>query len=80
VVNQRAEARVGEVVSVLIERIDGDLIEGRAAHQGPEVDGVTYLEVNRESDPSSHRVGQYLDAMVMASDGADLIVRPLGGK
>lgn len=80
VVNQRAEARVGELVSVLIERIDGDLIEGRAAHQGPEVDGVTYLEVNRESDPSSYRVGQYLDAMVTDSDGADLVVRPLGGK
>src|SRR4051795_11675080 len=40
---QRAEERVGEQVEVLVERTaDGD-VEGRAAHQGPEVDGSTFL-------------------------------------
>ena len=36
-VSLRASARIGENVRVLIE--DEDLQEGRAAHQGPEVDG-----------------------------------------
>ena len=39
----RAEARIGETVEVLVESIDGDTAEGRAAHQGPEVDGSTTL-------------------------------------
>jgi ribosomal protein S12 methylthiotransferase len=77
VVNQRAESRIGEEVSLLIERIDDDLVEGRTAHQGPEVDGVTYIETSLGDSDSIYRVGQYLDAMVVASDGADLIVRPL---
>ena len=37
-VSQRAEARIGEKVQVLVEEVDGEII-GRAAHQGPEVDG-----------------------------------------
>ena len=38
-VSLRAQARIGETVRVLIE--DEELQEGRAAHQGPEVDGTT---------------------------------------
>ena len=40
---QRAEERIGEEVVVLVESIDEDGIVGRAAHQGPEVDGTTTL-------------------------------------
>ena len=42
-VAQRAEERVGEVVEVLVEEVDAEAgtAEGRAAHQGPEVDGST---------------------------------------
>jgi ribosomal protein S12 methylthiotransferase len=41
--SQRAEERIGEVVEVLVESTaDGEVV-GRAAHQGPEVDGSTYL-------------------------------------
>jgi ribosomal protein S12 methylthiotransferase len=64
--NQRAEDRVGERVRVLVERVDGQAIEGRAAHQGPEVDGTTRIEV-----PAS--VGDFVDAVVVATDGVDLI-------
>jgi hypothetical protein len=39
---QRAEERVGSVVDVLVDRVDGE-VEGRAAHQAPEVDGSTTL-------------------------------------
>ena len=41
---QRAEERIGEQVEVLVESLDGpaEAVEGRAAHQGPEVDGSTH--------------------------------------
>ena len=40
---QRAEERIGETVEVLVESVDDGEVVGRAAHQGPEVDGSTYL-------------------------------------
>lgn len=68
-VSVRASARIGETVRVLIE--DRELQEGRAAHQGPEVDGSTsFIETNFE-------VGQYVDAVVVDSMGADLVARAL---
>ena len=64
-VSVRAQARIGETVRVLIE--DAELQEGRAAHQGPEVDGTTsFIGTNFE-------VGQYIDAEVVDSMGADLV-------
>ena len=68
-VSLRASARIGENVRVLIE--DRELQEGRAAHQGPEVDGTTsFIGTNFE-------VGQYIDAVIIDSMGADLVARPL---
>ncbi len=68
-VSQRATARIGETVRVLIE--DSELQEGRAAHQGPEVDGTTsFIDTN-------FQVGQYIDAVIIDSMGADLVARPL---
>ena len=68
-VSLRAAARIGENVRVLIE--DAELQEGRAAHQGPEVDGTTsFIGTNYE-------VGQYIDAVIIDSMGADLVARPL---
>jgi len=68
-VSMRAAARIGEHVRVLIE--DLELQEGRAAHQGPEVDGTTsFIDTNFE-------VGQYIDAVIIDSMGADLVARPL---
>ena len=45
---QRALDRVGETVEVLVDGLDDDEghLVGRAAHQGPEVDGVTLLPVS----------------------------------
>jgi ribosomal protein S12 methylthiotransferase RimO len=64
-VSHRAQARIGEHVRVLIE--DAELQEGRAAHQGPEVDGTTsFIGTN-------FAVGQYVDAVVVDSMGADLV-------
>ena len=66
-VAQRAEDRVGDTVEVLVESVDGGLAEGRAAHQGPEVDGTTTVTGARA------RVGDIVAARVTGSDGADLI-------
>jgi ribosomal protein S12 methylthiotransferase RimO len=68
-VSARAQARIGETIRVLIE--DSELQEGRAAHQGPEVDGTTtFIGTN-------FAVGEYVDAIVIDSMGADLVARPL---
>ena len=68
-VSLRAQARIGENVRVLIE--DADLQEGRAAHQGPEVDGTTTFI------GTDFAGGQYVDAVVIDSMGADLVAKPL---
>ena len=68
-VSLRAQARIGENVRVLIE--DAELQEGRAAHQGPEVDGTTSFI------GTDFTVGQYVDAVVIDSMGADLVAKPL---
>ncbi len=74
---QRAEDRVGERVDVLVERVDpGDCTaEGRAAHQGPEVDGTTTLT----AVPIGTRAGDVLPATVVGTDGVDLEARVLPG-
>jgi ribosomal protein S12 methylthiotransferase len=68
-VSLRAQARIGENVRVLIE--DAELQEGRAAHQGPEVDGTTTFI------GTDFVVGQYVEAVVIDSMGADLVAKPL---
>jgi tRNA A37 methylthiotransferase MiaB len=68
-VSSRAQARIGEHVRVLIE--DADLQEGRAAHQGPEVDGTTTFI------GTDFKVGQYVDAVVVDSMGADLVAKAI---
>jgi len=68
-VAQRAEDRVGETVEVLVEEVSGDgTFEGRAAHQGPEVDGSTTV-----TGAGTAVVGSILTATVVGTDGADLV-------
>jgi ribosomal protein S12 methylthiotransferase len=68
---QRAEERIDEELMVLVEEtVDGD-VTGRAAHQGPEVDGMTTLV------GSPARVGDLVRAVVVKSDGVDLVATPL---
>ena len=73
-VSQRAEDRIGERVEVLLESTDGSTGEGRAAHQGPEVDGCTTLG----GLPADARVGHLVAATVTGSDGADLLAEAVG--
>jgi ribosomal protein S12 methylthiotransferase len=66
---QRAESRIGELADVLIEEQAGDgRYEGRAAHQAPEVDGVTTVSSATPLAP-----GDMVRAVVTGSEGVDLI-------
>ena len=70
---QRAEERIGEQVVVLVESLEDEngsrVAEGRAAHQGPEVDGSTTVK----GAPDGLRVGDMITARVVGSDGVDLV-------
>jgi ribosomal protein S12 methylthiotransferase len=65
---QRAEERLGETVEVLVEAVEDDEVEGRAAHQAPEVDGSTLVS----GAPAGVRVGDLVRAEVTGSAGVDL--------
>jgi hypothetical protein len=65
---QRAEDRIGSAIRVLVESLSDGVIEGRADHQGPEVDGSTLL-----TGMPGAQVGQIVTATVVATDGVDLI-------
>lgn len=67
---QRAEDRVGDVVSVLVEHVDGDAVEGRAGQQGPETDGTTLLIGDGNA---LLRVGDIVRARVTGTEGVDLV-------
>jgi ribosomal protein S12 methylthiotransferase RimO len=67
---QRAEERYGETLSVLVEEVSDGQAEGRALHQAPEVDGLTVL---RGADL---RVGDVVEAVVVGSEGVDLVAEP----
>jgi MiaB/RimO family radical SAM methylthiotransferase len=71
---QRAEERIGSELEILIEEDLGDGgYEGRAAHQGPEVDGsVTVQGIGLVS-------GQMVRAVAVDSEGVDLIARIKAG-
>jgi ribosomal protein S12 methylthiotransferase RimO len=74
---QRAEERIGERAQVLVESIEEDggdrCAEGRAACQGPEVDGSTTLT----AVPAGARVGDMIEAVVVATEGVDLVAEPV---
>ncbi|MFC7594014.1 30S ribosomal protein S12 methylthiotransferase RimO [Terrabacter sp. GCM10028922] len=73
---QRAEERVGERVEVLVEEIDEEdgSVVGRAAFQGPDVDGVTTVRV--PDGAPRPRVGDLVAAVVVGTEGIDLVAEP----
>jgi len=69
VMAQRAADRVGEIVEVLVEEPLGDgRYEGRAAHQAPEVDGITTVV-----SAAALSAGDLVPVRVTDSDGVDLV-------
>jgi ribosomal protein S12 methylthiotransferase len=87
--SQRAEDRIGATVDVLVDSIGaddastGDEIEGRGAHQAPDVDGVTVLVAGvggsapNGVDLAAVRPGDLVRARIIRSDGVDLIAVPV---
>jgi len=72
---QRAEDRIGERIDVLVESVAHDgVAEGRAAFQGPEVDGSVLLVPALEPGaPAVELVpGAIVPAKVVGSEGVDL--------
>ncbi len=89
---QRAEERIGATVEVLVDSVSGGVVEGRAAHQAPEVDGSTTLTAGSgaATDPSAAgvasgrpvelgtlRPGDLLRGVVTGSEGVDLVAVPV---
>ncbi len=82
---QRAEDRVGSVVDVLVDSVGPDGVEGRGAHQAPEVDGSTTLVAGESPrsgfasgvDLAALRPGDLVRARVTGSDGVDLLAVPV---
>ncbi|WP_218593266.1 30S ribosomal protein S12 methylthiotransferase RimO [Pseudonocardia oceani] len=69
--SQRAEERIGTEVEVLVEVAEDEDFEctGRAAHQAPDVDGECVFERG-----SGLAVGDLVKAVVVGTEGADLVV------
>jgi hypothetical protein len=59
-------------VDVLVESVGADGVEGRAAHQAPEVDGSTTL-----TGDLTVAVGDLVQATVTGSAGVDLVAVPV---
>jgi ribosomal protein S12 methylthiotransferase RimO len=70
---QRAEERIGSVVEVLVDTVRPGEVEGRAAHQAPEVDGSTTLA----DSAFALRSGDLVRARVTAAEGVDLVAVPI---
>ena len=80
---QRAEERIGTLVEVLVEGTEdvedeGECprLVGRAGQQGPDVDGVTYLE-DEDGGMPALAAGALVTARVVATEGVDLISIPV---
>ncbi|MFE2376508.1 30S ribosomal protein S12 methylthiotransferase RimO [Streptomyces sp. NPDC059398] len=71
---QRAEERLGETLSVLVESVDDeDGAVGRAAHQAPETDGQVVFTTSEGLVP-----GRMVVAKVVGTEGVDLVAECLG--
>jgi ribosomal protein S12 methylthiotransferase len=75
---QRAEDRLGSTIEVLVDTVADGEIEGRAAHQAPEVDGSTTLVAGESDvDPAALRPGDLVRARVTGTEGVDLVAVPV---
>lgn len=75
---QRAADRLGTTVEVLVDTIDEGVVEGRAAHQAPEVDGSTTLVSGDAGvDLAALRPGDLVRAAVTGAEGVDLVAVPV---
>jgi len=74
---QRASERLGSVLEVLVDTVEDGVVEGRAAHQAPEVDGsVTLVAGEAGVDLAALIPGDLVRATVNGTEGVDLVAVP----
>ncbi|MFL6238105.1 MAG: MiaB/RimO family radical SAM methylthiotransferase [Actinomycetes bacterium] len=76
-VAQRALDRLGEQVHVLVESVDDDGVQGRAAHQGADDGNTCLVGFSGDDRPA---VGDLVSAVVVDTDGVDLIAEPVAAR
>ncbi|KDN82872.1 30S ribosomal protein S12 methylthiotransferase RimO [Kitasatospora cheerisanensis] len=69
---QRAEQRIGSEITVLVESVEDGVVEGRAAHQAPETDGLTTLLGADDAE-----IGRFYRATVVGTEGVDLVAEAI---
>ncbi|HEX8631585.1 MAG TPA: 30S ribosomal protein S12 methylthiotransferase RimO [Catenuloplanes sp.] len=79
---QRAEERLGSLIDVLVDTVEDGVVESRAAHQAPEVDGSTTLVAGAPTgadgvDLAALRPGDLVRARVTGTEGVDLLAVPV---
>jgi ribosomal protein S12 methylthiotransferase len=75
---QRAEERVGGVVDVLVEALEGPgRYHGRAEHQAPETDGSTTVTRRDPQEADEPAVGDVIRARVVGTAGVDLFAEAI---
>ena len=77
--SQRAEERVGELATVLVEGVEDGQAVGRTEAQGPDVDGTTRLVGRDPSDVLAPlpAVGSLVPVRVVGAEGVDLVAEVL---
>jgi ribosomal protein S12 methylthiotransferase len=77
IVARTHKSRVGRQVRLLVDGPSTEhelVLRARTAGQAPDIDPLVYLT---DCDPSAVTAGQFLDAEIVASQGYDLLARPL---
>lgn len=72
---RKLQHRVGTVIEVLVDEVDGRSARGRSRADAPEIDGTVHLKGARDLRP-----GDLVTARVEAADAYDLWARPLTGR
>ena len=66
--------KVGTVMKVVIDRIEGDYYVGRSQYCSPEVDPEVLIPVSSVKD-SALQIGAYYDMLITDSDEFDVYAR-----
>ncbi len=64
---KRMAAKIGSTQAVLIDQVDEEGIVGRSKADAPEIDGLVYIETDKELQP-----GDIIEAKITAADEYDL--------
>ena len=70
--DDRARRRIGDRLEVIVEGVDADGAWGRSHREAPESDGEVRL-VDGAGGPAAVASGDVVSALVVASDGVDLV-------